>query len=944
MTGSNLTKNTRVAFTTRNIFERTRSVKLDQAPSYIISGGNDQPIGTYSFATIPNTTYTVPTISQSGLSTLNFDNWSVYWIMDFYPALYLLGNKAAADTVDVAQILTNTSNAPDYSTVKLYLLFVANYSTVTVQFINTYGNAISPLTVNPGPVTLPSITNIPVNVIFIDWIYDSTTYSAGGSFTAIKNTSPTFTAEFGISVRYMVGNLGGAISVVNTVTGKLGSSIDTFVPTTPSGQAFSGWIYNSVYYAAGSQIVLPSRPDSNQLTLVGYFQPNIYTVSFINSSTGSGTLPITLNILPGHVLIVPGVSGSFNGASFSLTAPSGYTFGGWTDGKTIYASGNSYRTPNPPGNITLAVVWVKLIIATFTIGNGTGTAPASNIQAMSTVIVLPGRGALNPPTARPYTVFTGWDDGSADTYVTTYNLVKDVTLAAVWGYTIRYDLNSGSGTTPYQQPLGTGKIFTVANLQTSDFVFWTDNFNRKCLPGSKYTVEYSNVIFTATYNNTAITFNPGTKFDIVPAGTMSPTISTIGNSFTMPVATYTPPSQFVGIPINPDGDVVEYNFINEQSVFSYWTDSLLSNKWIAGENYIIKDDVTFTANWDTIFHIRFSLGIGSGLLEPVLVKNNTVIKLPDVNSVTPPNSDLQLVSWYDGTNEYAPGAYYTVDRSKTFGAHYATLYNVTYLAGRLSNEPVSFKITYGSSFLLQNYIIQNQTGWTDGTQICRQGDLYTVYADTVIDAFISTPYTVSYELNGLPQTSCPTAVDTVVLSDTVAEPAVVNYFNDKTNQIFAGWLYYSDVYFSNTTTANYIFTEPTGTKYYPSSLKYWIPAKNTIYMSDNDILFTAKYSSAVKIILKKYDIIYGSTVTLSEIHLPELSTFVLPNPVVGDVTLYLPYFYNNIWTYKGVKNLNITWLIDDGVTRPMPTLAAGHNFTIQPNVTRVVMTIMSDHP
>ena len=148
-----------------------------------------------------------------------------------------------------------------------------------------------------------------------------------------------------------------------------------------------------------------------------YTYPAItYSVTYVDSGAGSGTLPTQANEPSGATFTV--ASGS------ALTDP-GYAFGGWSDGTTTYAAGSTYTMP--AANVTLTAVWTPI---TYTVTfNSEGGSSVANMSGLDgTTITLP-----SAPTYAGYT-FDGWfaaaSGGSALT--SPYTVAGSVTLYAQW--------------------------------------------------------------------------------------------------------------------------------------------------------------------------------------------------------------------------------------------------------------------------------------------------------------------------------------------------------------------------------------------------------------------------------------------------------------------------------------------------------------------------------
>jgi len=176
-------------------------------------------------------------------------------------------------------------------------------------------------------------------------------------------------------------------------------------------------------------------------------------------------------------------------ASGSGLSRSGFTFEGWNtnaDGTgTNYAAGSSYT---PAGNITLYARWSALPADPYTITfnpqNGTVSTASGTTGTDGRLTSLP-----TPPARDGYT-FDGWfTSETGGTKVTTNHVFNsNVTIYAQWTeipvilYTVTYNINGGTGTTPAAQTVDEGSSVMLSDgsgLTMSGFTFdgWNINEN-----------------------------------------------------------------------------------------------------------------------------------------------------------------------------------------------------------------------------------------------------------------------------------------------------------------------------------------------------------------------------------------------------------------------------------------------------------------------------------
>jgi uncharacterized repeat protein (TIGR02543 family) len=289
---------------------------------------------------------------------------------------------------------------------------------------------------------------------------------------------------------------------------------------------FGGWNTNNsgtgTNYDAGSSY----SPTSN-ITLYAKWNA-AYTVTF-NVNDGTGTAPATQTVLVGSGFTLPGGDG--------LTRTN-FTFGGWNTNTagtgTNYSAGASFT---PTSNITLYARWIPYVTVTFSVNNGTGTAPGSQTVPAGTSITLPGGSGLGYSGR----TFGGWNTGS-NGLGTTYSAgasftpTSNITLYARWVCIITYDINGGTGTTPTPQEVLPG--YSI-NLRTGGgfsrtgytFVEWNTNpsgTGTSYTDGSSYTPTVNITLYarwlvgsTSETNPCPLTANVWANGSIVPL--LSPT-------------------------------------------------------------------------------------------------------------------------------------------------------------------------------------------------------------------------------------------------------------------------------------------------------------------------------------------------------------------------------------------------------------------------------------
>jgi uncharacterized repeat protein (TIGR02543 family) len=218
------------------------------------------------------------------------------------------------------------------------------------------------------------------------------------------------------------------------------------------GYVFDSWNTNAdgtgETYSAGSSY-----------TVIGnatLFAKWVYPTITYNINGGSGTTPASQTVISGSTITLPDSTG------FSK---SGYILGGWNtnaDGTGInYNAGSSYTVS---GNVTLYAKWLELYTITFNLNGGTGTTPAAQTAGSGFTITLPGGNGLS----KSGYIFGGWNTntgGTGETYSadSSYTVTGNITLYAKWdtAYTVTFNINGGTGTTPAAQTVSSGSTITL---------------------------------------------------------------------------------------------------------------------------------------------------------------------------------------------------------------------------------------------------------------------------------------------------------------------------------------------------------------------------------------------------------------------------------------------------------------------------------------------------
>ncbi|MCL2601495.1 MAG: InlB B-repeat-containing protein [Treponema sp.] len=296
---------------------------------------------------------------------------------------------------------------------------------------------------------------------------------------------------------------GGTGSTPSDQTANAGASISLPGESgfSKPGVAFAGW--NTKADGTGDSFNAGTQFTPIQdVTLYARWSV-VFEVNF-NANGGTGTTPPALTVRDGMSIQLP---------SGGALTKSGFNFSGWNtaaDGSgTNYSAGASLA---PKANITLFANWLEIgagnsYRVTFTINNGTGTTPSAQNPAAGSSITLPSDAEFS----RPGFAFVGWnthDDGTGTTYSAgvSFTPTANITLYARWvgNFTVSFNLNGGTGTTPSVQVANSGSSITLPGgtgiTKSGGFVFggWNtraDGGGTNYTAGTQFTPTASVVLF-----------------------------------------------------------------------------------------------------------------------------------------------------------------------------------------------------------------------------------------------------------------------------------------------------------------------------------------------------------------------------------------------------------------------------------------------------------------
>jgi len=393
----------------------------------------------------------------------------------------------------------NYKGGETYTPVATTTLY-AKWAAYTVTFDLNGGDGEAPASQSVpagGSITLPAGDGLTKSGFFFDgWktvIYGvETNYPAGETFTPDGNITlyarwvTTYTIFF-----FANGGSGETLAAQEIIPGSSITLPDSG-DLVKSGYAFDGW--NTHYdgtgtdYAAG-EIITPT----GSMTLYAKWVVSEYTVCFLYDD-GSGIVAPSQAVPAGGSITLP------NGGDL---ARSGYLFGGWSTG--IYGTGTNYPAGGvftPTGDIIIIYLYVKWDTAATVSPNSIVyywiDQHGSLVTSGSAAAVGPGEPLIITARGEGYDVYQ-WYLNSANTgekgdtfnFSSTtrgkhivglivrkdgnfYNTNITVTVDV---YTVSFNLNGGSGTTPSPRTVNAGSNITLDIFSRSGYNFlgWTDN-------------------------------------------------------------------------------------------------------------------------------------------------------------------------------------------------------------------------------------------------------------------------------------------------------------------------------------------------------------------------------------------------------------------------------------------------------------------------------------
>ena len=227
-----------------------------------------------------------------------------------------------------------------------------------------------------------------------------------------------------------------------------------------NGYTFKGWSETQ------DGIPMSSRKRITSNTTLYAVWKKVYTISF-DRNNGSGTLPDDIEIEDGNYLYVSDLP---DGSALSR---SGYDFQGWSTTSNGEPISSNFKVIK---NYTLYAIWtITKYTISFNKNGGKGTTPNSIEIEHGNYLYdydLPDGSDMSKSGYK----FYGWSESSNGSPMSgCRRITSNIILYALWKkvYTVSFDKNGGSGSTPQNVEVEDGDCFY--NLP-DDSYFWKNNY------------------------------------------------------------------------------------------------------------------------------------------------------------------------------------------------------------------------------------------------------------------------------------------------------------------------------------------------------------------------------------------------------------------------------------------------------------------------------------
>ena len=447
------------------------------------------------------------TISSPGTTTVNYGSSQAY---TFTPSA---GYQVASVTVDDVALSGEAlsaaiTNGYTFSTVSgnhtiAVAYSILNYVLTTTQ-VGSGGITSSPAGITltaPGSTTATYNYNTVVTLTetpatgwsFTGWtgVCTGAAATCDVTMTQAKSVTATFAINTFVLTTTQVGSgsvssspSGITLAAPGSTTGSYNyNTVVTLTEVPATGWSFTGWTGACTGTTTTCAVTMIQAQ-----SVTATFTINNYSVTYVNGG-GAGAVPTQANV---------DFAATFSVGANSLTK-TGYTFGGWTDGTTVFQPGTNNYTM-PAANVTLTAVWTPNGSDVITFATNapsgaslSGTPSVASVTGLDGVTVLSSSFATVGTMSIPGYTFGGWATTPSGTSPVGSQLLNAsaITLYAIWTpnvNTVTF-IDTGTVTGTYTQSFTTGvnqpltaNAFTNQNVTfmgwstspTSSVVLYTD--------------------------------------------------------------------------------------------------------------------------------------------------------------------------------------------------------------------------------------------------------------------------------------------------------------------------------------------------------------------------------------------------------------------------------------------------------------------------------------
>ena len=626
---------------------------------------------------------------------------------------------------------------PNTSAVNLYAVWTLANATINFDAAGGTGTMESISVPFGQETTLPACIFTRSGYEFAGWALRSggtVEYEDGAAITPNSNPINLYAVWNQIYTVSFDKNDGSG-TTITPMTGTAGTTI-----TLPSS-GYTRWGYELIGWAESNSSTATILPLGSTYTITG--NKTLYAVwgqvlSF-NANNGTGSINPILARRNSYI-VLPGLDAGIS--------REGYTLVGWGSSSTS----TNYRNPEstyqmPNSNRTLYAIWQGTL--NFNSNGGTGGINPRALVIGATTS-LPSAGV----TRTGYGL-RGWDTSATATTPTyrtgtDYTFTGNTTLYAVWGPTLTYNGNGGSGFIQggtydynYQVQLSSNtgnQRYTRNNYTILGWARSADATAPEFGLGGTLTITEPTTLYAVWGRNLAFAPNGGT-------GEIPSILAVPGTTITLPETGFTRDGYtLAGWSIASDGTTKDYEL---------------------GAEYTVTDgNVTLTAVWECTLSFDANGGTGDAMDDMTVIAGATV-NLP---ACTYEYTTYSFAGWADTTTG-TPSMTYTPSASTVMYAIWTarTVYNVNFDAnggeGTMASIPLTDDVTGTIPACEFTYTGFTFLGWTTDPESTTvdyvEGDpIGVVDSDVTLYALWSARdvYYVNFDANGGEGTMSPLAL------------------------------------------------------------------------------------------------------------------------------------------------------------------------------------------